>query len=228
MFFRKLFKRNAGVKNKSQNTQEVFGALRWIEIGEKPFPSIRVLDVRPVTMSAAATTQSAGIAAYYTQRDTSGDSFRVKMPDNSATIACNISYPLNTKLPEGALSLSRTMEVKWDVFHFGGQITFVRSWTGNVIYIATATIGDDLLTITSIKADAKASGESNDFAVRSVDYLIKSHIFNLPFPNPIPPNIPSNSPRDIALACFSLYGRMAWFASYDDTTKITSPASMDD
>ena len=217
MFFRKLFGRGSTEEKRPDATAE----LRWIEVGEEPFPAIRVIDLRPITTTMTSTTQNPEVAAYYSSRDRSGERFRGQSPPNSVTVSCSLRYPVKgSALPEGPVALSRSMEEKWDIFHFDGRLIFVRSWIGAVSYVATVAVSEGQLTVSRIEADGQGTYDSEDFVQRSVDYLIKSHVFGQMVPNPIPPDIPPDNPQAIALSCFSWYGRRAWFGSYDDTTTI--------
>jgi hypothetical protein len=61
------------------------------------------------------------------------------------------------------------------------------------------------------------------YAVRAVDSLIKSHVFGLVVPHPLPPNL-ALEPAQIVLYSFSLFGRRCAYASFGDTTTVSDPA----
>jgi hypothetical protein len=58
-----------------------------------------------------------------------------------------------------------------------------------------------------------------EFALRVVDYLIKSHILDRDAPHPLPADLPKVA-DPIAAYSFSMFGSRCSFGSYADTTTI--------
>jgi len=56
-----------------------------------------------------------------------------------------------------------------------------------------------------------------------VDYLIRSHLYRLPLPHPLPKSV-GQDPRELALFSFSQYGRYGLYGTFADTTRLRLPA----
>ena len=196
-------------------------ALEWIEAQDTRNPfKMRILDCRPIVSTYTSTTQDPAVAMHFAQRDRRGATYRGQTTERSLTINCDLTYPLPDEgLPEGPLFLAAEMEDKWDVFYFDEQLYFVRSWTGHLTALGWLRLGADIFTLERIETNAQAVQDDRNFAIRQVDFLIKSHVLNLRVPHPIFPQM-GNDPQQIALSAFSLYGRRGQFASFEDTTRL--------
>jgi hypothetical protein len=60
-------------------------------------------------------------------------------------------------------------------------------------------------------------------AVRMVDFLVKTHLYRIEAPHPLPTSLPDDK-QTLALYSFSEYGRWAFFGSFEDTTTVRVPA----
>jgi len=109
------------------------------------------------------------------------------------------------------------MEDKWDVFLFDGVLYFTRSWTGDVAYRARVTFGDSLAVITEILSE-RETGASED-PLGAVDYLVKSHVYGLVAPHPLPRTDPTHT-ADLALWSYSCYGRRGICGTMEDVTHL--------
>jgi hypothetical protein len=136
------------------------------------------------------------------------------MPRNASSFDCRMTYPLSRQFAEGPLFKAEAMEDKWDVYCFDPHLYFVRSWTGALEYRATIRTGGDLLAITRIES---AGGRDADFSIRTLDYLVKSHIFGVVVPHPLPSELPAE-PMQIAAWSFSSFGRRCALGTYADPT----------
>jgi hypothetical protein len=52
------------------------------------------------------------------------------------------------------------------------------------------------------------------FAVRTVDFLIESHVFGREAPHPLPEAYVGRSPQDLALFSFSQFGRRGLYGTF--------------
>jgi hypothetical protein len=107
------------------------------------------------------------------------------------------------------------MEQKWDIYLYDDRIYFCRSWTGILTYVAEFSVGDSSLKIPRVWVSGD-SPQTKDFAIRDIDYLIKSHLYRRRVPHPLPNELSPN-PRDVGLYSFSQYGNMCSFGTFEDT-----------
>jgi hypothetical protein len=190
--------------------------IRWVEPAESPF-RVRCVDCRPLSSTTVSTTRDVLMAtSFHDLRRSSGERLRNTMPPDPITVHCALRYPYLKGWAEGPLYRASQMEEKWDLFLFDNTLYFARSWTGSLVFIASAALTGGRLLVESISADRAATGGNQVFIVRSVDFLIKSHLYHLAAPHPIPEGFPDDPDR-IALYSFGEYGRMASFATYEDT-----------
>ena len=82
-----------------------------------------------------------------------------------------------------------------------------------LLYVAAFTIKDGVIKISNIW---KAGDIEKEYAIRQVDYLIKSHLYGLRVPHPLPSGL-SRNPQVVAALSFSLYGNMCSFGTFEDT-----------
>jgi hypothetical protein len=218
-----MFDRLFGRKGKG-NGEKKAGPLEWIAAQDTRNPyQMRVLDCRPIVSSYTSTTQDPAVAQHFAQRDRSGVAYRGQSTERSLLIDSDLTYPLpDAGLPEGPLFVATEMEDKWDIFHFGQQLYFVRSWTGHLTALGWIRPGADIFTLEQIEVNSQGVQGDRNFAIRQVDFLIKSHILNLSVPHPIMPTM-GDDPQQIALSAFSLYGRRGEFASFEDTLRVRPP-----
>ena len=109
------------------------------------------------------------------------------------------------------------MEDKWDVFLVDGDLYFTRSWTGEVAYRARIAFVNSLAIVSEIRSEREPSGSEDPRAV--VDYLIKSHVFGLVAPHPLPETDRSQT-RDLAQWSFGRYGRRGVCGTMEDVTHL--------
>lgn len=194
-------------------------AMRWHEPGDdNPFP-IRVLDVRGFTWNVIATTSDANIAtSFNAQRHANGREVIDAEIENATTIDCHLEFPHNGDAVEGIVSKADSMEVKWDIYVYDSVFLFVRSWTGQVQYRAFAEITETCIRITRVEC----AREHQQIAVQSVYFLIGTHAMGRVLPHTIPQDTPDD-PQRISLLSFSMYGKIACYATYDDITQIAIP-----
>ena len=111
------------------------------------------------------------------------------------------------------------MEEKRDIDYFDEKLYFSRSWTDDLMLVAHVDRKADALTISAVDTVVTHANQSL-MAVRDVDFLVKTHLFGREVPHSLPPDLPSFE-KTILTYSFSVFGRAAAFASYDDTTKLS-------
>lgn len=215
---RDLFGNNL-IPHEEPAEDDVFAELRWIEASESPF-GIRVLDCRPVALGLTTTTADPSVAQrFLALRSSSGIEHLGQVPSNAKPAQCDLVYPAgNGRSVDGALFVANEMEDKWDIYLHAGYLYFARSWTGILVSRARLKLIESTAYVDMVEVDP-VTADSPEHAIRHVDYLIKSHLYQKEAPHPIPTTIQPVA-REIAMYSFSLYGRRGQFASYEDTTQV--------
>ena len=112
--------------------------------------------------------------------------------------------------------MPQEMEDKWDIYFHEDHLYFARSWTGNLIYRADCKVVGHYLIVSSILAMDEFTFKDDRYAVRAVDFLIKSHLLRMEVPHPLPA-IGTDDVRQIVMFSFSEFGRWASFATFEET-----------
>jgi hypothetical protein len=189
---------------------------RWLNPAENRF-GIRCLDCRQFARQLVSSTGEPAVANTFAMlRGSLGEHVRGRLPVNTILIPCSLQYPLLKGAIDGPVYMASEMEEKWDVFLFDGQLYFARSWTGTLIFKASAEFSRRGLRVTSIAADARAGGHDTHYVSAQVDFLIKSHLYHLEAPHPLPEDF-TDDPEQVAMFSFSPYGRMAAYATFEET-----------
>ena len=194
-----------------------FTQLAWIEADKSPF-KVRVLDCRSFSRSVLETTADPEIAArFLALRNSTGEQHRGKTPASALPTECLLRYPYEGEIQNGRLFGAQEMEDKWDIYLYDGFLYFARSWTGDLVYRARIDLSEREALVSSIEGNSEAVGGA--YTVRSIDFLIKSHLLRNEVPHPLPPNFPDD-PQLIALFSIAQYGRWASYATYEDTVPL--------
>ena len=190
-------------------------AVRWLSDSESPF-GVSVLDCRPVTQNSVAVSESAEIAARFGQLRTwlgeelSEQQFSIEVP-----VPGRLRYPSYGKAqPDGPVFKASAMEEKWDLYLRGGRLYFVRSWTGETYYVAQLSWGLDEWAITQAW-QAENVQDDVQRSIQAIDYLIKSHLYNLAAPHPLRVAFRGEDEK-LALASFADFGWRALYGTFDD------------
>lgn len=184
---------------------------RWFRPEENPF-GILLLDIRPFTRTMVSFTKDPAIAeSFANERDSDGSGLVEKLIDGSQTIPCSLSFDLPTPRENGPLFKADCMEDKWDIYHHDGKLLFARSWTGDLMLRCSVDPDAESLVITDIESQPGYFSE----APQHVLFLVMSHFHGLDFPNMLPPNVPRD-PTEMAVASFSLFGRRAAYATFEN------------
>jgi hypothetical protein len=204
-----------GDQRQSAGGGDALSELRWLEAADNPF-GIRVLDCRSVALGMISTTADPAIAQRFVDlRSSAGTEHLGQVPNDAVRWQCDLTYPIDGQLPEGPLFVAGEMEDKWDIYLHSDHLYFARSWTGVLVSRARIRFVGLAAYVDFVEVDP-STAEDAGLAIRHVDYLIKSHLFNKVAPHPLPLTMPPIE-RDIALFSFSQYGRRGEFASYEDT-----------
>ena len=191
---------------------------RWLAKDDEGNPfNVGGFDCLAFVNSLLATTDKQAIAeSYLSLRNSVGDEYKIKLPEQAGELACDLRYAYPGEVSEGVLFKAKQMEEKWDIYLYGDRIYFCRSWTGELIFVAEFSGTGTEIVIGRIWATKEGADTDEQLAIRQVDYLIKEHLFNRHVPHPLPGSIP-NEPQAVGLYSFSQYGNKCCFATYEDT-----------
>jgi hypothetical protein len=184
----------------------------WIDAADTPW-GVRVLDVRGVTqrlISTSSDPQCAANAISYGSDD--GSAFEHKRPLVGRVIGAMIPFRVEGPLADGALFRPWQMEHKWAIFHRGGRILFVRSWTRKLHVIAELSPGDGSVEIKRLNGVFTEEEESPLFTTMVADFLLRSHALGMVYPAPLPEGM-EESPQEAAMWCFHMFGNLALCAA---------------
>lgn len=201
----------------------------WVEASANPW-GVRVLDIRPVTLRMLSASQNPEVAVNAVSfASDDGTSFIDQQPPEATrnivatpAAANSLTYKTDGVLADGVLFVPQVMEHKWAIFYHGKEIIFVRSWTRQVHLRASTEQLDGCIKVTRVVGTFGMPDESPELTVKLVDFLLKSHVLLVPFPVPLPLGLADN-PKEAALLCMSLFGKMALFATPYEVTVTPSP-----
>jgi hypothetical protein len=193
--------------------------VRWIPPDQNPF-GVDLLDCRLLAQSMTSTTKDREVATtFLALRASSGEENRGRSPENAKTYTCDLQYPHSGEAPDGPLFKAKEMEDKWDIYLYDGQLYFDRSWTGLLIYRAAIVFHSQTANVVAVEAPGELVEGDASYPVAAVDYLIRSHLYHLAVPHPLPRDMGRN-PRELALFSFSRYGRRGLYGTFADTTRL--------
>ena len=191
-------------KEKSQDLPEIV----WVPPDKNQW-NIPVLDVRPVTQVMLSTTRNeecARNALSFGQDD--GIEFVAERLEAQRTIPANLSYRIDRLLAPGALFIPAAMEHKWALYYHEGRILCVRSWLRKLVATAHVECNNGLARLASIQGAFVSENEEEEFTVRAMDYLLRSHALGLMFPAPLPVDF-EKAPKAAAMWCMNVFGKLA-------------------
>jgi hypothetical protein len=184
----------------------------WIEAADNPW-GVRVLDVRPVTLtmlSTSADPQCASNAVSFGQDD--GRSFIGESPPARRIVEASLRFPIDRILADGVLFVPSEMGHKWALFYHRGEVICVRSWLRKVQVVAEVGQRHDHVEITRVCGMFGAETEEPEFTIRVLDYLLRSHALDTVYPAPLPTGLESD-PQAAAMWCMSMFGNRALIAT---------------
>lgn len=186
--------------------------VRWIDAADSPW-GVRLLDVRPVTLTMTSTSadpQCAANAVSYGGED--GACFVGQAPDSERVAGISLRFPVDGPLLDGVLFVPRAMEHKWALFFHRGELIVVRSWQRRVVLVARVEAHDGHVEITRVRGTLCAQDEAPEFTARALDYLLRSHALDIIHPAPLPPGLDAD-PQAAALWCMSMFGNRVQVAT---------------
>ena len=121
----------------------------------------------------------------------------------------------------GPLALAQTSSDLWNLHLRDDTLYLTRSWSGHLRYKVQTRLEPRGLFVTRIESYRGDDHGGDAFTLRQVDYLIKTLIFGITAPAPLPPCRTEAEEDPFALAWRSLveYGRLGGFPSLADTTE---------
>src|SRR5579859_7788130 len=172
------------MSNTGQEPEAELGPPQWVSVDVSGGQQLHVLDCRGIALTMMSTTQDPEVAASFSRlRASDGHQHVGQTPPDPLTIDCLLEYE-DWPLQEGALFKADEMEAKWDVYQWSGQLYGARSWTDDLIFTAVLDVQGTHASIRRIVAAAERVFGEAAFAVRTVDFLIESHVFGREFPHP--------------------------------------------
>ena len=216
-------KGHGGGKKSTTPAGDPLSGVHWVSGTDNPF-GVDLLDCRSFSQSMLAGTQDPKVAERYaTLRGSSGEQYRGRTPEDSRTCDCDLHYPHNGETRDGPIFKAEAMEDKWDIYLYAGHLYFARSWTGELEFRAHIVFHHDRANVVAVETRRALVESDPAYPVAAVDYLIRSHLYRLPVPHPLPKSI-GQDPRELALFSFSQYGRFGLFGTFADTTRLHPPA----
>jgi ankyrin repeat protein len=104
------------------------------------------------------------------------------------------------------------MEHKWALYFHEGRILCIRSWLRKLVVSARVECEDGFAKVVSIQGAFTGDDENDDFKMRTMDYLLRSHALGLLFPAPLPPDF-DKAPKFAAMWCMNTFGKLALCAT---------------
>ncbi|HET7871047.1 MAG TPA: hypothetical protein VFL42_00955 [Terriglobales bacterium] len=186
--------------------------IAWIEADKNPW-GVRVLDVRAVTQGMIATSQDPQCAANaISYGNDDGSAFLAQPPIVESTFSAGLLYRTAGPLGEGALFRPAVMEHKWAIFHRQNKLLIVRGWLRRLFAVAEVEQWGDMLAVGTVRGAFAQENEPEEYSVRFLDFLVRSHALGEIHPAPLFPGEEEDM-EQAALACFSAFGNMALFAA---------------
>lgn len=197
----------------SPTVEEPEPKIEWVGADSNPW-HVPILDVRPFTLTMLSTSsdpKNAENAISHGKDD--GAAFIDQQPVLERIFPSNLTYPIDGGLADGVLFQPRQMEHKWAIFYREKRIIFVRSWQRRVFVVAHTEHRDGLLIIKEIHGTFGGAEEDAGFTSLILDFLLRTHALNLPFPAPLPQGM-ENDPDTAARWCFAAFGNMVQCATH--------------
>lgn len=191
-------------EQKEESSEEI--KLSWIAAAENPW-GYDLLDLRPFSQTMISTSGNQQMAMNaISYGGESGTSFFGLKPENTKTIAANISFKIDQALYPGVLFTPDTMENKWAVYFDGEFLIFIRSWLREVLVVAKTIQKGNQLIVESITGEF-TEDESPKFTKAILNFILISHSIGEIIPAPIPAELENDTDQASKWA-FSTYGNM--------------------
>ena len=197
--------------------------LKWMETDDSRNPfKIPGFECLENVMSLISTTTKENVESFFRLRGDFGSHLKGKLPEDAVEISCLLEYAYTGEIADGAIFKAKKMEEKWDIYLYQPRIYFCRSWTGTLNYVADMEVVDGKIRITKIYAPRAVVGDEPEYVIGQVDYLKKSHLYNLARPHPVPKSMARDA---LVVGAFSFhqYGHRCCFATWEDTINYQLP-----
>lgn len=189
---------------------------RWITAAESPFGS-PIFDCRSMALHTIGASDDPERHVRFTElRQSDGSHVYGTRPDKAVRLDVHMEIELSRSLPDrGPLFQAASMDEKWDIYRDGSLLYFVRSWSGELIYVTDVVQTQSGIAVHAVVV-SEADIEPSDpfFHARVVNYLLWSHVADVVYPHPIPRD--AQSDEEILTYSHSAYGRRGWFAVRDE------------
>ena len=201
-------------------------ALQWVDAHESPF-GLRFLDCRAMALRRKTEPQDKTIEGRWArERANDGRRLAGARPDHAIELSTLLLGPMNLPLPgDGPVFKGDHLDDKWDVYLFNGWLYFVRSWSGLLVYRAAVKVEMGKMIVDRIDAPSDAADSDPAFCIREVDFLIKTLLYRVPAPHPLPRDFKADE-DGIAEFSFQRHGDRGWYATWADTLGM-DPAGTD-
>ena len=166
----------------------------------------------------STTKDPAVVASFAALRASLGRDYVGTVPSDAVALDCRLEYPFEGETSEGILFKASHMEEKWDIYLYEGRLYFCRSWTGALTFVAHFTTTGHALIINQILASSSGTGMDYRYAIRQVDYLVRSHLLKQSHPHPLPAGF-DRDPTSVGMFSFGQYGWLCCFGTFDDTLR---------
>lgn len=195
---------------------------RWLDPGESGF-GVRLFDCRAFCQTMRSATTNADIAARLSKGAPPLSAIVSAKVERPIAFACDLRYPCDQLGEDGLLFASPAMEFKWHAYQRPGELAFMRSWTGKLMFAGRLRHYRNFLAVDLIQANTEFCCGDSTLALRQFDFLVKSLVYDAVAVHPLPKSV-ADEPGAIASYSFSCFGRQGGLASYDDT--VPSPIAM--
>jgi hypothetical protein len=187
---------------------------QWYDIGKgNPFNK-KILDCRDYTQNNRATTRDSRIAERFNLlRQSNGKEYVSQGFEKKMAIKTNLKYPPTDAPLTDLLVKSTSFDEKWDIYVYDNRIYFTRSWTGELVYKAFATVNTENVTIYKVELQDNDSVDKS-MAISNVHFLVTTQLLNGIIPHRVPTNLKTD--MEIAHYSFSQFGNGCWYATHDD------------
>ncbi|MEO8179434.1 MAG: ankyrin repeat domain-containing protein [Deltaproteobacteria bacterium] len=195
-------------------TKPVVNDVSWVSEAESP-SGIRVLDVRPITLTMLSTSRDPDCAANAVSFESDdGTCFIGESPPVDRVVKANLRFPIAQFLADGVIFMPLAMEHKWAIFYHLGVLICVRSWLRRVRVVAHVEVHECAIELSEIRGVFVSEAEEPEFTVSFLDCLLRTHALNSVYPAPLPPGMELD-PQAAAYWCFSMFGNQVSFATPD-------------
>ena len=210
----------------------------WLEPEKNPF-GLACMDIRSLTRAMQSITDEQTRHRFRELQTSSGEEY-VRLchswGGSDSWFDAHLKYPAIPELFYGPLFNAEQLEDKWNIYLLEGipdeessleSLYFCRSWTGDALFRALLEYDDQNSWIFGIQINPKiAAGVGPERANAIIDFIMKSHIFELEAPAPLPYSVFTGGkaitvdmeeydllapPSQIAQIAFKGYG---WRAGY--------------